>query len=112
MSLAARWALGAWLAGVAGCVAVIARTEFSTDLSAFLPRSPSPVQQVLVEQPGEWTALAFSPDARTLIVEKSISINESELYLVDVASKAMTRGSPKHRAGAWRPSVVVDGRVT
>lgn len=50
MSLAARWALGAWLAGVAACVAVIARTEFSTDLSAFLPRSPSPVQQVLVEQ--------------------------------------------------------------
>jgi predicted exporter len=50
VSLAARWALGAWLAGVATCVAVIARTEFSTDLSAFLPRSPSPVQQVLVEQ--------------------------------------------------------------
>ena len=50
MSWAARWALGAWLAGVAASVAVIARTEFSTDLSAFLPRSPSPVQQVLVEQ--------------------------------------------------------------
>ena len=50
MNPAARWALGAWLAGVAACVAVIARTEFSTDLSAFLPRSPSPVQQVLVEQ--------------------------------------------------------------
>ena len=50
MSPAARWALGAWLAGIAACVAVIARTEFSTDLSAFLPRSPSPVQQVLVEQ--------------------------------------------------------------
>jgi predicted exporter len=50
VSLAARWALGAWLLGVAACVAVIARSEFSTDLSAFLPRSPSPVQQVLVEQ--------------------------------------------------------------
>lgn len=50
MNVAARWALGAWLAGVLACAAVIARTEFSTDLSAFLPRSPSPVQQVLVEQ--------------------------------------------------------------
>ncbi len=50
MSRAARWALGAWLLGIAACVAVIARSEFSTDLSAFLPRSPSPIQQVLVEQ--------------------------------------------------------------
>jgi len=47
---AARGALAAWLAGAIGCAAVIARTDFSTDLSAFLPRSPSPAQQVLVEQ--------------------------------------------------------------
>ncbi len=40
----------AWLAGVAACVVVVARTEFSADLSAFLPRSPSPEQRVLVEQ--------------------------------------------------------------
>jgi len=45
-----RWAIAAWLAAVLVCVAVIARTQFSTDLSAFLPRSPTPVQQVLVEQ--------------------------------------------------------------
>lgn len=45
-----RWAVGIWLAGVLACVIVIGRTEFSTDLSAFLPRSPSPAQQVLVEQ--------------------------------------------------------------
>jgi predicted exporter len=40
----------AWIAGVAACIVVVARTEFSADLSAFLPRSPSPEQQVLVEQ--------------------------------------------------------------
>src|SRR3954452_12704457 len=34
---------------LAGC-AVIARTTFSTDMSAFLPRSPRPAQQILVEQ--------------------------------------------------------------
>ncbi len=50
MSRGARWALGAWLALLLACAAVIARTPFSTDLSAFLPRSPSPLQQVLVEQ--------------------------------------------------------------
>ncbi len=32
------------------CGWVISRTEFTTDMSAFLPRSPSPAQQVLVEQ--------------------------------------------------------------
>lgn len=45
-----RWAIAAWLAAVLVCVAVIARTQFSADLSAFLPRSPTPVQQVLVQQ--------------------------------------------------------------
>lgn len=45
-----RWAIAAWLALVLVCVGVIARTQFSADLSAFLPRSPTPVQQVLVEQ--------------------------------------------------------------
>ncbi len=39
-----------WLVGLlAGCV-VIMRTSFSTDMSAFLPRSPQPAQQILVDQ--------------------------------------------------------------
>jgi len=45
-----RWAVGLWLACVALCAVIISRTEFTTDLSAFLPRSPTPVQQVLVDQ--------------------------------------------------------------
>ena len=32
------------------CAAIVSRTEFSTDLSVFLPRSPTPAQQVLVDQ--------------------------------------------------------------
>lgn len=45
-----RLILGAWLACVAGCVALIANTRFSNDLSAFLPRSPTAEQRLLVEQ--------------------------------------------------------------
>jgi len=45
-----RWVIAAWLAAVLVCIAVIGRTQFSADLSAFLPHSPTPVQQVLVEQ--------------------------------------------------------------
>lgn len=45
-----RLALAAWLFGVAICCAVILRTTFTTDLSAFLPQSPTKEQQVLLDQ--------------------------------------------------------------
>jgi predicted exporter len=40
----------AWLLGLAVAIGVIVQTPFSADMSAFLPRSPDPAQQVLVEQ--------------------------------------------------------------
>ncbi|MDB5864520.1 MAG: hypothetical protein JWO70_2326 [Betaproteobacteria bacterium] len=40
----------AWAVFVVACVILVGRTQFSADLSAFLPRSASPTQQVLVEQ--------------------------------------------------------------
>ncbi len=45
-----RWATGAWLAFVVACAIIVSRTEISTDLSAFLPRSPTAAQQILVDQ--------------------------------------------------------------
>lgn len=45
-----RLAIGLWLAFFALSLAVIARTSFTADLSAFLPRSPTPEQQLLVDQ--------------------------------------------------------------
>jgi predicted exporter len=50
VSSAARWALAAWFIFLLVCGWIIGRTTFTTDMSAFLPRSPSPAQQVLVEQ--------------------------------------------------------------
>jgi predicted exporter len=50
VSSAARWALATWFIFLLVCGWVISRTTFTTDMSAFLPRSPSPAQQVLVEQ--------------------------------------------------------------
>ncbi|WP_144153431.1 MMPL family transporter [Paraburkholderia sp. BCC1885] len=40
----------AWLVFLLACAVVISRTSFSADLSAFLPRSPSAGQRVLVDQ--------------------------------------------------------------
>ncbi|MBY4707032.1 MMPL family transporter [Ralstonia insidiosa] len=39
-----------WLLGLLLCAVVIGRTSFTADLSAFLPRSPSAEQRVLVDQ--------------------------------------------------------------
>ena len=39
-----------WLGFLAACAVIIARTTITTDVSAFLPRSPTPEQQVLVGQ--------------------------------------------------------------
>lgn len=50
MNAKGRGALAVWLIGVLACIVLVTRAEFSTDLSAFLPRSPSAAQQVLVEQ--------------------------------------------------------------
>ena len=50
MTRAQRWSAAAWILLVAASAAVVSRTSFTTDLSAFLPRSPSAEQQVLVEQ--------------------------------------------------------------
>jgi predicted exporter len=43
-------AVGGWLAFVAACVLVIARTQFTADMSAFMPRNPTPSQKIMVEQ--------------------------------------------------------------
>jgi predicted exporter len=39
-----------WLAFILACGIVISRSRVTTDLSAFLPRSPTPAQQLLLEQ--------------------------------------------------------------
>ncbi len=46
-----RWlALAGWLAGVVICAVIIGRSTFTTDLSAFLPQSPTKEQKVLLDQ--------------------------------------------------------------
>ncbi|MEO8440879.1 MAG: MMPL family transporter, partial [Betaproteobacteria bacterium] len=50
MTAAPRLAIAVWAAVVLGCVFIITRTEFTADMSAFLPRSPTPVQHILVQQ--------------------------------------------------------------
>ena len=46
----ARLPVAIWLGLVAFCVFIVSRTEISTDLAAFLPSSPTPTQQILVDE--------------------------------------------------------------
>jgi predicted exporter len=39
-----------WLIFLLACVGIISRTHFTTDLSAFMPRTPTPEQQLLMDQ--------------------------------------------------------------
>ncbi len=43
-------AIALWLAFLLGCGVLISRTQFTTDLSAFLPRTPTPEQKLLMDQ--------------------------------------------------------------
>ncbi len=45
-----RTAIVLWLVFMLACSIVISRSQFTTDLSAFLPRNPTPEQQLLLEQ--------------------------------------------------------------
>jgi predicted exporter len=45
-----RITIAVWLACLVACLAIISRSHFTTDLSAFLPRSPTPAQQLLIDQ--------------------------------------------------------------
>ena len=46
----ARTSIVLWLGFILACGITITRSQFTTDLSAFLPRSPTPAQQLLLEQ--------------------------------------------------------------
>ncbi|MEX3844580.1 MMPL family transporter [Paraburkholderia sp. BR10882] len=50
VALVQRRAVAVWLLCLVACAVAIGRANFTADLSAFLPRSPSPTQQVLVDQ--------------------------------------------------------------
>jgi predicted exporter len=43
-------AIALWITFLFACGAIVSRTHFTTDLSAFMPRTPTPEQQLLMDQ--------------------------------------------------------------
>ena len=56
------WVLAAWLAAVASAALIAAHARYITDLSAFLPVRPTPMQRLLVDQ------LRSGPASRLILI--------------------------------------------
>ncbi|WP_283742867.1 MMPL family transporter [Sideroxydans sp. CL21] len=50
MKLRSHLAVIVWSLFIAACVLVISRSQFTADMSAFMPRNPTPTQKIMVDQ--------------------------------------------------------------
>lgn len=57
------------------------------------PKEP----RILLDEEGAWFPIAFSPDNSKLLVTRTVSVNESHLYVVDVKSGQRTEVNPSQR---------------
>lgn len=83
------------------------------DLVVMDPLKPDDAQILLEREGGGWSAVAWSPDDSTLLLDEGISANESYLWLLDVASKKLTplikRPLPQSGEGASEPAAYMGG---
>ena len=79
------------------------RTGKNGDIWVMNPSDPTKTDRMVVEGSGERLFVTdWSPDEKTLLVVEGISVNESHLWLVDVATGAKTRFSPESKEQvAW-----------
>ncbi|WP_337175979.1 S9 family peptidase [Paludisphaera sp.] len=92
-----------------------ARDGVNMDLYVAAPADPA-FRRLMKEVVGQWTVSDWSPDGKTVAVEEYISITESYVHLVDVATgevRSITprpaRGQPK--AAVASPKFSKDGKA-
>jgi dipeptidyl aminopeptidase/acylaminoacyl peptidase len=71
------------------------RNGKDTDLYVVDPTQPQTTRMVLPVEGGGWTPSDFSPDNNQLLVHNTISVHQSELYLLDLKSGAQKLVTPK-----------------
>lgn len=81
---------GRWLA-----YASTRRTGRDNDLHVMDPADPGTDRRVIELSGGGWGVLDWSPDETRLLVQEYVSINESYLHLVDVASGTRRELTPR-----------------
>jgi predicted exporter len=113
------WSLTIWLAGLLVCALLIVRTSFTADLSAFLPRSPSTAQQVLVDQLRDGVvsrlvlvALEGAPaDALALLSRDTASWLRGD-PLIAAINNGESTGIERDRAYLWNNRYLLSSAVT
>jgi dipeptidyl aminopeptidase/acylaminoacyl peptidase len=87
------------------------RNGSDRDVHVMDPANPSSDRQVFQASGGGWGVLAWSRDDRTLLVVDEVSVEESHLWLVDVASGQRTPLTPSGERVSYSLAVFSqDGR--
>ncbi|WP_156842358.1 S9 family peptidase [Novosphingobium aquimarinum] len=88
------------------------RNGKDTDLYVMDPRDPSTTRMLAEREGGGWFVVDFLPDGSKALVVNYISVTNSELYLADVATGAITRVTPKGETVSYGAiAVAKDGKV-
>jgi predicted exporter len=112
-------AVALWIVGLIACIAIIARTRLSTDMSAFLPRSPSPAQQVLVDQVQNGVvsrlilvAVDGAPEAALAALSKEMGKHLRAAPEIGLVANGEEVGLDQERDFIWRHRYVLSRAVT
>lgn len=72
------------------------RNGTDTDLYVMNPRDPSTARMVAEVKGGGWSLAAFAPDKKSAVVGSYVSVTNTDLYMLDLASGVMTPiGDPR-----------------
>lgn len=114
-----RLAILLWLSSLSLLIIVIVKTPFTTDMSAFLPRAPSPPQQVLVDQLRDGVAsrlILIGIEGATPVVRSVISRDLanrlrglSEFELIDNGEESISKADANY---VWRNRYVLSSAVS
>ena len=92
-----RTAIVLWLAFLLFCSLVISRSQFTTDLSAFFPRSPTPAQELLLDQIRDGLAsrlILVGIEGADAPARATLSKQMAQQLRADTAFVAINNGEP------------------
>ncbi|MBN8610916.1 MAG: alpha/beta fold hydrolase [Deltaproteobacteria bacterium] len=91
-------------------LAYVSNARNGRDMDVWMSDGSGP-GEIFLERAGDWHVVEFSRDGSQLLLQEFVSITDSRLYLVDVATRAVTRVSPEGATGADRAAAFsADGR--
>lgn len=88
------------------------RNGRDSDIYVMDPRDPASSRMVVQVEGGGWHVDAFAPDGRWAIVSRSLSVQKSDLYRLDLATGALAPIGDHGRTVAWgEAKFAADGTV-